>query len=231
MHTLKELVVEHFPLLKDRFNFQLGRPKYFIIEDNNVKQYCYPELRIDPNNRFAYKIIIFPFYTLDDYKFVLIDMLKRTVFKEQNINTRHKKYKMFMEIVDIVYANTLSTAQEKITRRENKIVELCENEYVRYRSGNKFTKLIDYKKNKVMGIRFVKNENKYKYCSINSTNGKVINMKSWKSILHEINTIYILNVKQGFFVEKQLMRAVCYNKFGKHSDLIELVEKATNGQL
>ena len=69
-----------------------------------------------------------------------------------------------------------------------------------------------------MGIRFVKNENKYKYCSINSANGKVINMKSWKSILHEINTIYILNVKQGFFVEKQLMRAVCYNKFGKHSD-------------
>mgnify|MGYP000202072582 FL=1 len=166
----------------------------------------------------SYKIIIFPFYTLDDYKFVLIDMLKRTVFKELNINTRHKKYKMFTEIVDIVYANTLSTAQEKITRRENKIVELCEHEYVRYRSGNKFTKLIDYKKNKVKGIRFVKNENKYKYCSINSTNGKVINMKNWESILHDITTIYILNVKQGFFVEKQLMRAVCYNKFGKHSD-------------
>ena len=231
MRTLEKLVTEYFPLLKDRFNFQLGRPKYFIIEDNNVKQYCYPELRIDPNNRFAYKIIIFPFYTLDDYKFVLIDMLKRTVFKELNINTRHKKYKMFKEIVDIVYANTLSTAQEKIIRRENKIVELCEHEHVRYRSGNKFTKLIDYKKNKVMGIRFVKNENKYKYCSINSTNGKVININNWESILHEINTIYTLNVKQGFFVEKQLMRAVCYNKFGKHSDLIELVEKATNGQL
>ena len=218
MHTLKELVVEHFPLIIDRFNFNLGKPKYFTMANVDIRRYCYPELRIDPNNRFAYKIIIFPFYTLDDYKFVLIDMLKRTVFKELNINTRHKKYKMFMEIVDIVYANTLSTAQEKITRRENKIVELCEHEHVRYRSGNKFTKLIDYKKNKVMGIRFVKNENKYKYCSINSTNGKVINMKSWESILHEITTIYILNVKQGFFVEKQLMRAVCYNKFGKHSD-------------
>lgn len=218
MHTLKELVVEHFPLIIDRFNFNLGKPKYFTMANMNINKYCYAELRIDPNNQFGYNIIILTFYTLDDYKSVLIDMLKRTVFKEQNINTRHKKYKMFMEIVDIVYANTLSTAQEKITRRENKIVELCENEHVRYRSGNKFTKLIDYKKNKVMGIRFVKNENKYKYCSINSTNGKVINMKSWKSILHEINTIYILNVKQGFFVEKQLMRAVCYNKFGKHSD-------------
>lgn len=218
MHTLKELVVEHFPLIIDRFNFNLGKPKYFTMANVDIRRYCYPELRIDPNNRFAYKIIIFPFYTLDDYKFVLIDMLKRTVFKELNINTRHKKYKMFTEIVDIVYANTLSTAQEKITRRENKIVELCEHEHVRYRSGNKFTKLIDYKKNKVMGIRFVKNENKYKYCSINSTNGKVINMKNWESILHDITTIYILNVKQGFFVEKQLMRAVCYNKFGKHSD-------------
>ena len=218
MHTLKELVVEHFPLIIDRFNFNLGKPKYFTMANVDIRRYCYPELRIDPNNRFAYKIIIFPFYTLDDYKFVLIDMLKRTVFKELNINTRHKKYKMFMEIVDIVYANTLSTAQEKITRRENKIVELCENEHVRYRSGNKFTKLIDYKKNKVKGIRFVKNENKYKYCSINSTNGKVINMKNWESILHDITTIYILNVKQGFFIEKQLMRAVCYNKFGKHSD-------------
>ena len=218
MHTLKELVVEHFPLIIDRFNFNLGKPKYFTMANVDIRRYCYPELRIDPNNRFAYKIIIFPFYTLDDYKFVLIDMLKRTVFKELNINTRHKKYKMFMEIVDIVYANTLSTAQEKITRRENKIVELCENEHVRYRSGNKFTKLIDYKKNKVMGIRFVKNENKYKYCSINSTNGKVININNWESILHEINKIYILNVKQGFFVGKQLMRAVCYNKFGKHSD-------------
>lgn len=218
MHTLKELVVEHFPLIIDRFNFNLGKPKYFTMANVDIRRYCYPELRIDPNNRFAYKIIIFPFYTLDDYKFVLIDMLKRTVFKELNINTRHKKYKMFTEIVDIVYANTLSTAQEKITRRENKIVELCENEHVRYRSGNKFTKLIDYKKNKVMGIRFVKNENKYKYCSINSTNGKVINMKNWESILHDITTIYILNVKQGFFIEKQLMRAVCYNKFGKHSD-------------
>lgn len=218
MHTLKELVAEHFPLIIDRFNFNLGKPKYFTLANMNVRRYCFPELRIDQNNRFGYKIIIFPFYTLDDYKFVLIDMLKRTVFKELNINTRHKKYKMFTEIVDIVYANTLSTAQEKITRRENKIVELCENEHVRYRSEDKFTKLIDYKKNKVMNIRFVKNENKYKYCSINSTNGKVINMKSWKSILHEINTIYILNVKQGFFVEKQLMRAVCYNKFGKHSD-------------
>ena len=218
MHTLKELVVEHFPLIIDRFNFNLGRPKYFIIANNNVNKYCYAELRIDPKNQFGYNIIILIFYTLDNYKSVLIEMLKRTVFKELNINTRHKKYKMFMEIVDIVYANTLSTAQEKITRRENKIVELCEHEHVRYRSGNKFTKLIDYKKNKVMGIRFVKNENKYKYCSINSTNGKVINMKSWESILHEITTIYILNVKQGFFVEKQLMRAVCYNKFGKHSD-------------
>ena len=218
MHTLKELVVEHFPLIIDRFNFNLGKPKYFTMANNNINKYCYAELRIDPNNQFGYNIIILTFYTLDDYKSVLIDMLKRTVFKELNINTRHKKYKMFMEIVDIVYANTLSTAQEKITRRENKIVELCENEHVRYRSGNKFTKLIDYKKIKVMGIRFVKNENKYKYCNINSTNGKVINMKSWKSILHEINTIYILNVKQGFFVEKQLMRAVCYNKFGKHSD-------------
>lgn len=218
MHTLKELVVEHFPLIIDRFNFNLGKPKYFTMANVDIRRYCYPELRIDPNNRFAYKIIIFPFYTLDDYKFVLIDMLKRTVFKELNINTRHKKYKMFTEIVDIVYANTLSTAQEKITRRENKIVELCEHEHVRYRSGNKFTKLIDYKKNKVMGIRFVKNENKYKYCSINSTNGKVINMKNWESILHDITTIYILNVKQGFFIEKQLMRAVCYNKFGKHSD-------------
>ena len=218
MHTLKELVVEHFPLIIDRFNFNLGKPKYFTMANNNINKYCYAELRIDPNNQFAYKIIIFPFYTLDDYKFVLIDMLKRTVFKELNINTRHKKYKMFTEIVDIVYANTLSTAQEKITRRENKIVELCEHEHVRYRSGNKFTKLIDYKKNKVMGIRFVKNENKYKYCSINSTNGKVINMKNWESILHDITTIFILNVKQGFFIEKQLMRAVCYNKFGKHSD-------------
>ncbi len=218
MHTLKELVVEHFPLIIDRFNFNLGKPKYFIIANNNVNKYCYAELRIDPNNQFGYNIIILTFYTLDDYKSVLIDMLKRTVFKELNINTRHKKYKMFMEIVDIVYANTLSTAQEKITRRENKIVELCEHEYVRYRSGNKFTKLIDYKKNKVKGIRFVKNENKYKYCSINSTNGKVINMKNWESILHDITTIYILNVKQGFFIEKQLMRAVCYNKFGKHSD-------------
>ena len=217
MRTLEKLVVEHFPLIIDRFNFNLGKPKYFTMA-NNIYRYYYAELRIDPNNQFGYNNIVLTFYTLDDYKSVLIDMLKRTVFKEQNINTRHKKYKMFMEIVDIVYANTLSTAQEKITRRENKIVELCENEYVRYRSGNKFTKLIDYKKNKVMGIRFVKNENKYKYCSINSTNGKVINMKSWKSILHEINTIYILNVKQGFFVEKQLMRAVCYNKFGKHSD-------------
>ena len=218
MHTLKELVVEHFPLIIDRFNFNLGKPKYFTMANNNINKYCYAELRIDPNNQFGYNIIVLTFYTLDDYKSVLIDMLKRTVFKELNINTRHKKYKMFMEIVDIVYANTLSTAQEKITRRENKIVELCEHEYVRYRSGNKFTKLIDYKKNKVKGIRFVKNENKYKYCSINSTNGKVINMKNWESILHEINTIYILNVKQGFFVEKQLMRAVCYNKFGKHSD-------------
>ena len=218
MHTLKELVVEHFPLIIDRFNFNLGKPKYFTMANVDINKYCYAELRIDPNNQFGYNIIILTFYTLDDYKSVLIDMLKRTVFKELNINTRHKKYKMFMEIVDIVYANTLSTAQEKITRRENKIVELCENEHVRYRSGNKFTKLIDYKKNKVMGIRFVKNENKYKYCSINSTNGKVINMKSWKSILHEITTIYILNVKQGFFIEKQLMRAVCYNKFGKHSD-------------
>ena len=218
MHTLKELVVEHFPLIIDRFNFTLGKPKYFTMANMDINKYCYAELRIDPNNQFGYNIIIHTFYTLDNYKSVLIDMLKSTVFKELNINTRHKKYKMFMEIVDIVYANTLSTAQEKITRRENKIVELCEHEHVRYRSGNKFTKLIDYKKNKVMGIRFVKNENKYKYCSINSTNGKVINMKSWKSILHEINTIYILNVKQGFFVEKQLMRAVCYNKFGKHSD-------------
>ena len=218
MHTLKELVAEHFPLIIDRFNFNLGKPKYFTMANVDIRRYCYPELRIDPNNRFAYKIIIFPFYTLDDYKFVLIDMLKRTVFKEQNINTRHKKYKMFMEIVDIVYANTLSTAQEKITRRENKIVELCENEHVRYRSGNKFTKLIDYKKNKVMGIRFVKNENTYKYCNSNSTNGIVITIKNWESILHEINTIYILNVKQGFFVGKQLMRAVCYNEFGKHSD-------------
>ena len=218
MRTLEKLVVEHFPLIIDRFNFNLGKPKYFTMSNNNISKYCYAELRIDHNNQFGYNIIILSFYTLDDYKFVLIDMLKRTVFKELNINTRHKKYKMFMEIVDIVYANTLSTAQEKITRRENKIVELCENEYVRYRSGNKFTKLIDYKKNKVMGIRFVKNENKYKYCSINSTNGKVINMKNWESILHDITTIYILNVKQGFFVEKQLMRAVCYNKFGKHSD-------------
>lgn len=42
---------------------------------------------------------------------------------------------MFTEIVDIVYANTLSTAQEKITRRENKIVELCEQyEHTCYRS-------------------------------------------------------------------------------------------------
>ena len=156
MHTLKELVVENFPLIIDRFNFNLGKPKYFTMANNNINKYCYSELRIDPNNQFGYNIIVLTFYTLDDYKSVLIDMLKRTVFKEQNINTRHKKYKMFMEIVDIVYANTLSTAQEKITRRENKIVELCENEYVRYRSGNKFTKLIDYKKNKVMCISFIK---------------------------------------------------------------------------
>lgn len=53
-----------------------------------------------------------------------------------------------------------------------------------------------------MNIHFVKNENKYKYCSINSTNRKVINMKSWKSILHEINTIYILNVNKVFVQSK-----------------------------
>lgn len=118
MFILESLVKEHFPLLTDRFNYVLGRPKGISagMDANNLQTY----LKVGNLSKYNYKHTTYKYKNLEDAYLVFSNWTIANVFCGYEITAN------MLMIIRISFDNFRNDIDEKIKENEKYLACICE---------------------------------------------------------------------------------------------------------
>ena len=205
--SLEYIVKTYFPLIEDKFNFRLGRPKgiSFTLLKSSQGPIESCGLRVNtnkPNEKFC------RFETLDEYRTVLRQYMVSKLGMYSITNN-------FEKLVDVVYQNTYLLAQDNINKRKDKLELLLAFEYAAVRNVNTLewntkTYIKLFKDKKMFGVTTV-GERGTTVIQFNNDKDRYSEKLGKKSTINYKNIARIMTMYEEKLVLNNLQRSAILN--------------------
>ena len=209
--NLKNFVLEHYPLLENKFNYRLRRPKYITFRtDINkigrtlaVRSHLYLQL----NNRYNLPSRTCLFNNVEGAKKILYDFTHDVVLgKEKDSAIKNELCRMVVSLNE-------DKLKDVIEERKQIIKELCGTEYAMYNNSNTmaFGKVLD--RVTATGLTYTTFINKMNLYYTQFTNGDFVRISSnnIESIISKYQELFILNESQLEKIRQLITEMAEYN--------------------